>query len=407
MPFGRKFLWNFLEPLHYNTIIKKIARQVNSRGTDRAAGPARNNAMLDDNPIFDLTSCRLCPRSCGADRFTSRGFCGATARLAVARASLHPWEEPCISGDKGAGTVFFSYCQLGCVYCQNYAISRTSGQSDKAPFGKEMSPRSLAESFLRLQRLGAATIDLVTPTHYAPQIVEALRLARQGLDDEKLVIPAVWNSSGYETAEMVRAIAGDIDIFMPDFKYYSPDTARRYSNALDYPERAMAAVTAMVEEKGPPVYAPASVPCVPHDRPEQAAGRSPGPREQAVSCSPAAPSAENFPSSDRPEPSARLESGVIVRHLVLPGRRHESIALVEELYRRFGDRIILSLMNQYTPIAGAPYLKDFPELRRKLTGFEYDSVVNAAWDAGFTNAYIQQGGTVSESFIPAFDGRGL
>lgn len=236
----------------------------------------------------------------------------------------------------------------------------------------------------------------MTPTHYAPQIIEALRLARQGLDGERLVIPAVWNSSGYETAEMVQAIAGDIDIFMPDFKYYSPDTAWRYSNAPDYPERAMAAVTAMVEEKGPPVYAPASVPCVPHDRPEQ-----------AVSCSPAAPSAENFSSSDRPEPSARLKSGVIVRHLVLPGRRHESIALVEELSRRFGDGIILSLMNQYTPIAGAPYLKDFPELRRKLTGFEYDSVVNAAWDAGFTNAYIQQGGTVSESFIPAFDGRGL
>lgn len=385
MSFGRKFLWNFPEPLHYNTIIKKIARQVSFRGTDRAAGPARNNAMLDDNPIFDLTSCRLCPRSCGADRFTSRGFCGAAARLAVARASLHPWEEPCISGDKGAGTVFFSYCQLGCVYCQNYAISRTSGQSDKEPFGKEISPQALAESFLRLQRLGAATIDLVTPTHYAPQIIEALRLARQGLDGERLVIPAVWNSSGYETAEMVRAIAGDIDIFMPDFKYYSPDTARRYSNAPDYPERAMAAVTAMVEEKGPPVYAPASVPCVPHDRPEQAAG-----------C-----------SSDRPEFSACLKSGVIVRHLVLPGRRHESIALVKELYRRFGDGIILSLMNQYTPIAGAPYLKDFPELRRKLTGFEYDSVVNAAWDAGFTNAYIQQGGTVSESFIPAFDGRGL
>lgn len=392
---GRKFLWNFPDPLHYNTIIKKIARQVNSRRTDRAAGPARNNAMLDDNPIFDLTSCRLCPRSCGADRFTGRGFCGATARLAVARASLHPWEEPCISGDKGAGTVFFSYCQLGCVYCQNYAISRTSGQSDKAPFGKEISPQALAESFLRLQRLGAATIDLVTPTHYAPQIIEALRLARQGLDGERLVIPAVWNSSGYETAEMVRAIAGDIDIFMPDFKYYSSDTARRYSNASDYPERAMEAVTAMVEEKGPPVYAPASVPCSSHRQ------------EQAVSCSPAAPSAENFSSSDRLEFSVRLKSGVIVRHLVLPGCRHESIALVKELYRRFGDGIILSLMNQYTPIAGAPYLKDFPELRRKLTGFEYDSVVNAAWDAGFTNAYIQQGGTVSESFIPAFDGRGL
>lgn len=341
--------------------------------------------MLDDNPIFDLTSCRLCPRNCGANRFTSRGFCGASARLAAARASLHPWEEPCISGDKGAGTVFFSYCQLGCVYCQNYAISRTSGQSDKAPFGKEISPRSLAESFLRLQGLGAATIDLVTPTHYAPQIIEALRLARQGLDDEKLVIPAVWNSSGYETAEMVRAIAGDIDIFMPDFKYYSPDTARRYSNAPDYPERAMEAVAAMVEEKGPPVYAPASISCSSRDRQEQAAG-----------C-----------VSDRPEPPAPLKSGVILRHLVLPGRRHESIALVKELYRRFGGRIILSLMNQYTPIAGAPYLKDFPELRRKLTGFEYDSVVNAAWDAGFTNAYIQQGGTVSESFIPLFDGRGL
>lgn len=328
--------------------------------------------MFDDDPIFDLTNCRLCPRNCGADRFTGRGYCGAPARLAAARASLHLWEEPCISGDKGAGTVFFSYCQLGCVYCQNHAISRVSGPSGKAPFGKEISPRSLAETFLNLQGLGAATIDLVTPTHYAPQIIEALRLARQEPGREKLVIPAVWNSSGYETAEMFRAIAGDIDIFMPDFKYYSGDTARRYSNAPDYPERAMEAVAAMVGEKGPPVFAPAAAGC----------------------------------SSDRPD-SAPLKSGVIVRHLVLPGHRHESIALVEELYRRFGNSIILSLMNQYTPIAGAPYLKKFPELRRKLTGFEYDSVVNAAWDAGFSNAYIQQGGTVSESFIPAFDGLGL
>lgn len=362
--------------------------------------------MLDDNPIFDLANCRLCPRRCGVDRFAGRGFCGAPAKLAAARASLHPWEEPCISGDKGAGAVFFSYCQLGCVYCQNYAISRGSGQSDKAPFGKEISPRSLAESFLRLQSLGAATIDLVTPTHYAPQIIEALRLARQGLGRERLVIPAVWNSSGYETAEMVRAIAGDVDIFMPDFKYYSRDTARRYSNAPDYPEWAVEAVAAMVEEKGPPVYAPAAVPCSSHQQ-EQEAGRFFGPQEQAASCSSAAPREAVCPSPDRPELSARLKSGVIVRHLVLPGHRHESIALVEELYRRFGGGIILSLMNQYTPIAGAPYLKFFPELRRKLTGFEYDSVVNAAWDAGFTNAYIQRGGTVSESFIPAFDGRGL
>lgn len=362
----------------------------------RAANPARNNAMLDDDPIFDLTNCQLCPRRCGANRFASRGFCGAPAQLTAARASLHPWEEPCIAGEKGAGTVFFTYCQLGCVYCQNYDISSPAGQSGREPFGKEISPSDLAKSFLRLQKLGAATIDLVTPTHYAPQIIQALRLARQGLDSEKLAIPAVWNSSGYERAEMVRAIAGDVDIFMPDFKYYSSDTARRYSRAPDYPERAMEAITAMVEEKGPPVYVPAPAKHFPNNQLEQEiSGYSPQPEREI-----------NHSHSDQ-GPPALLKSGVIVRHLVLPGHRHESIALVQELYRRFGDDIILSLMNQYTPIAGAPYLKDFPELGRKLTGFEYGSVVNAALEAGFTNAYIQQGGTVSESFIPVFDGRGL
>ncbi|MDO4204664.1 MAG: radical SAM protein [Selenomonadaceae bacterium] len=328
--------------------------------------------MSINNDIFDLKNCRLCPRRCGADRYTGRGFCGAPAKLTAARSSLHLWEEPCIAGEKGAGTVFFTYCQLGCVYCQNYAISsqRSSGVDTPPPFGKEISVRELAASFLRLQSMGAATIDLVTPTHYAPHIIEALRMARQGIDDERLTIPAVWNSSGYETPEMVKAIAADIDIFMPDFKYFSRETALRYSNAPDYPERAMESITAMVETKGAPVYFPLT--------------------------------------SDEEEPDATLlKSGVIIRHLVLPGHRHESIALVQELYKRFEDSIILSLMNQYTPIAGAAYLTDYPELSRKLTKFEYDSVVNAALDAGFTSAFIQQGGTVSESFIPIFDGRGL
>lgn len=334
--------------------------------------PQKNFYMLENNDIFDLKNCRLCPRCCGVDRYKNHGFCGAPAQLTAARASLHLWEEPCIAGDKGAGTVFFTYCQLGCVYCQNYAIS-SRPQQTMQPFGKEISVRELTTSFLRLQSLGAATIDLVTPTHYAPQIIEALRLSRQGISGDKLTIPAVWNSSGYEAPEMVQAIAEDIDIFMPDFKYFDRKTALRYSNAPDYPERAMEAITAMVRAKGAPVFFPGSQ--------------------------------SGHAADDCSQP--RLKSGVIIRHLVLPGHRHESIALVQELYRRFGDGVILSLMNQYTPIAGAAYLTDFPELRRKLTKFEYDSVVEAALDAGFTNAFIQQGGTVSESFIPIFDGRGL
>ena len=324
--------------------------------------------MQQSHDIFDITNCRLCPRRCGVDRHTRRGFCGAPARLTAARASLHLWEEPCIAGEKGAGTVFFTYCQLSCVYCQNYAISSqlSSAVDTPPPFGKELSVAELAAAFLRLQAEGAATIDLVTPTHYAPTIIEALRLARQGINGQRLTIPAVWNSSGYELPEMVHAIASDIDIFMPDFKYYDRETAARYSGAPDYPERAMEAITAMVKAKGAPVYHPAD--------------------------------GENQPL---------LKSGVIVRHLVLPGHRHESIRLVQELYKNFGDSIILSLMNQYTPIAGAAYLTDYPELSRKLTKFEYDSVVESAIEVGFSNAYIQQGGTVSESFIPIFDGRGL
>ncbi len=324
--------------------------------------------MQQSHDIFDITNCRLCPRRCGVDRYNRRGFCGAPAQLTAARASLHLWEEPCIAGEKGAGTVFFTYCQLSCVYCQNYAISSHTAPADDAPppFGKALSVTELADAFLRLQSEGAATVDLVTPTHYAPAIIEALRIARQGIDGRRLTIPAVWNSSGYELPEMVHAIAPAIDIFMPDFKYYDRETAARYSGAPDYPERAMEAISAMVEAKGMPVY---------------------------------------YPVSDDNQPL--LKSGVIVRHLVLPGHRHESIRLVRELYKNFGDSIILSLMNQYTPIAGAAYLTEYPELSRKLTKFEYDSVVEAALEVGFTTAYIQQGGTVSESFIPVFDGRGL
>ena len=295
-----------------------------------------------------LKNCTICPRHCGADRLKGRnGFCGAGEPVRVALVSLHPWEEPCLVGDKGAGTVFFSHCNLRCVYCQNSVIS------SKAE-GTEVDVERLAEIFLEQQGRGASTLDLVTPTHYAPQIIAALETAKvQGLK-----LPVVWNSGGYETLEMIDMVAPYVDIFLPDIKYYDSDMAREYSAAPDYFSVASAAVSRMVELKGAPRFA------------------------------------EN----------GSMLKGVIVRHLVLPNGRKDSMRILDWLAKNLRGRVQLSLMSQYTPLYRAT---EFKKLNRRLTTFEYESVVSHALDLGLTDCYVQERRSASEEYVPNFDGSGV
>lgn len=290
-----------------------------------------------------LDRCTLCPRRCGANRSAGqRGFCGAGQTVRIARTMLHRWEEPCLVGAHGAGAVFFSHCTLRCIYCQNAAISHEGDGSD-------VTEEELARLFLSLARQGAATLDLVTPTHYTPQILRALSLARKN----GLTLPVVWNTSGYETVENVSRIAGAADIFLPDLKYAAEESGRLYSTAPDYAAAAQAAVTAMVKQLGPVQF-----------------------------------------SAD-----GQLLRGVLVRHLVLPGHRRESIALVRWLWENFGDRVQLSLMRQYTPLFRAA---EFPPLHRQLTTFEYESVVDAARALGMTRVYVQGAEAVGAQYVPDF-----
>jgi len=255
---------------------------------------------------------------------------------------LHRWEEPCLVGVHGAGAVFFAHCTLRCVYCQNHAISHEGR-------GREMDTEALAAAFLTLAAEGAATLDLVTPTHYTPQILSALTLARA----RGLTLPVVWNTSGYETAENIARLAGAVDIYLPDLKYASEESGHLYSAAPDYAQVAWAALAAMVEQVG------------------------------AV----------------RFDADGQLLRGVLVRHLVLPGHRHESIALVERLWAEFGDAIQLSLMRQYTPLYRAA---EFPPLHRRLTTFEYESVVAAARELGMERVYVQGAEAVGAQYVPDF-----
>ena len=257
------------------------------------------------------------------------------------------WEEPCISGETGSGAVFFSGCPLRCVYCQNYAIAH--GEA-----GKEISVGRLAEIFLELQEKQAANINLVTPTHYTPQIIEAVTLAQ----DQGLAIPIVYNCGGYEKLRTLRMLEGIVDIYLTDFKYMEPETARRYSHAPDYPAVVKAALSEMVRQTGDAQFS------------------------------------EN----------GMMRRGVIVRHLLLPGHLKEAKAVVSYVHETYGDQVFLSLMNQYTPL---PQVKDWPEINRRVTKREYDRLVDHAVAIGVENGFIQEGKTAKESFIPAFDGEGL
>ena len=293
-----------------------------------------------------MKNCRLCPRACGADRTRTRGLCGANDRMEAARASLHLWEEPPISGTRGSGTVFFSHCSLGCVFCQNRQISRREAA------GRETSVEALAQTFLSLERQGAHNINLVTGAHYAPQIIDALRLARQ----RGLSVPIVYNSSGYESLDPLKMLDGWIDIYLPDYKYYSSYYAARYSHAEDYHETAVDAITEMVRQTGAPQY----------------------------------------------DETGLLARGTVIRHLMLPGLAGDTAQVLRDIAARFGDSVLVSLMRQYTPFG----MQDWPELDRTITDAEYAEACTLFTELGLSG-FFQQDASISESFIPAFDGTGL
>ena len=291
--------------------------------------------------------CNLCPRSCNTDRDTSPGYCRVTNRIKISRAALHFWEEPCISGQNGSGTVFFSGCNMGCVYCQNNNISHGA-------FGKEITTRRLAQIFLELQQQKAHNINLVTPTHFAPQIIDAVKLAK----NNGLSIPVVYNTGSYEKPQSIEALKDTVDIYLPDFKYISAETAHKYSFCADYPDVAKKAIDAMIKQTGPCVF----------------------------------------------DDDGIIKKGVIVRVLVLPGYADEAKKIIEYLYRTYGDDIYISIMSQYTPCTD---LDKYPEINRKLTQQEYDEVVDFAVELGLENGFLQEGEAASESFIPPFDLQGV
>lgn len=301
-----------------------------------------------------MKECTLCPRNCKVNRAGGEaGVCGVSGDgILGARAALHMWEEPCISGEHGSGTVFFSGCPLRCIYCQNYEIAH-------AETGKQISVERLAEIFLELAEKGANNINLVTPTHYTPEIVQAVTLARGA----GLTLPIIYNCSGYEKVETLRQLAGIVDIYLTDFKYMDREIAARYSKAPDYPEIAKKALQEMVRQTGAPVF-----------------GESPS-GEQDM-----------------------LGSGVIVRHLLLPNCLQNGKEVVRYVYETYGDAVYLSLMNQYTPL---PQVKNIPELNRKVTEREYEKLIDYAIDLGVECAFIQEGETAEESFIPAFTCEGI
>lgn len=276
-----------------------------------------------------------------------------TNRVYAARAALHMWEEPCISGKEGSGTVFFVGCPLGCVFCQNREIAL--GRHREEVIGIPVTEVQLADTFLALEAQGANNINLVTPTHFVPQIICAVRMARE----RGLTVPVLYNTGSYETEETVRSLRGTVDIFLPDLKFMDPDISGRYAKAPDYFEVAEKAIRGMVEIAGEPVF------------------------------------------DDR----GMMKSGVIVRHMVLPGHTRDSKRIIRYLHETYGEKIYVSIMNQYTPMPGIG--DEFPELARRVTKREYERVINYAIDLGMENVFIQEGPTAEESFIPDFDGTGI
>lgn len=292
--------------------------------------------------------CNLCPRKCNINRKTSKGYCQVSGEgINLARAALHFWEEPCISGENGSGTVFFSGCNLRCVYCQNYNIS--SGD-----VAKEVSINRLSEIFFELKQKGAHNINLVTPTHYADKIIEAIKLSK----DKGFDLPFVYNTSGYESVDTLKMLSGYIDIYLTDFKYWKSTTSYEYSNAKDYPLVAKNALKEMLT--------------------------------QVPNC--------EFNSH------GIMTKGVIVRHLLLPDLVDEAKKIVEYIYSEYGDRVFFSLMSQYTPLEN---VASHEKLNRNVTDTEYDELIDFAIELGVENAFVQEGECAEESFIPKFDFEGV
>ena len=289
-----------------------------------------------------LKECRLCPRNCGVNRYENVGVCGASNNLKVSHYSLHHWEEPVISGENGSGTIFFSHCNLKCIFCQNKKIS-TLG------YGKEISGKRLIEIMLELQEVGAHNINLVTPTHFVPQIVRVLKKIK----NNSLKVPVVYNTSSYENVETVKMLAGLVDIYLADLKYFDNTLGCNYSNCDNYFEVACNAIDEMYKQVGRPLI------------------------ENDI-----------------------MKKGIIVRILVLPGHKDDAKKIIKYLFEKYNDNIYISIMNQYTPVTRS--LK-YPNLNWTVTDGEYNDVVNYACDLGVTKAFIQDGETCLESFIPEFD----
>lgn len=295
----------------------------------------------------DYSACTLCPRRCGADRYSGRGYCGMGAVPTAAKAGLHKWEEPCIAYKNGAGTVFFTGCSLHCVYCQNSLISSEL-------YGAGTSAEGLADIFLRLQEQGADNIELVTPTHFVPDIAAALERIKQ-----RLAVPVVYNTGGYELVETLRRLDGLVDVYLPDIKYHSPELSAKYSNAPDYFGHASAAVTEMIRQTG----------------------------------------------KLRFNDDGGLLRGTVIRHLVLPGCRHDSIRIMEWIAENTSpEQVLVSIMNQYTPFDFVP--DSFPELKRRVTKMEYNSVVRRASELGL-DGFTQEKSAVGEQYVPDFDLSGI
>ena len=296
-----------------------------------------------------MSDCVLCPRACHVNRLAGQtGYCGQTAELMAARASLHYWEEPCISGTSGSGTVFFSGCNLRCVFCQNHNIALGKA-------GRVITTEHLVEIFLNLQEQGANNINLVTPTHFLPQIVIALEQAKcRGLH-----LPIVYNTGSYESVDALRHLEGLVDIYLPDLKYLSAELSAAYSHAPGYFEIACDAIAEMYRQVGDPVI---------------------------------------------DENTGLMQQGVIVRHLLLPGQTKDSKKILRYLHETYGDHIYISIMNQYTPL---PQVAGIEALNRTVTPEEYDRVLRFAERIGIERGFRQEGSAASESFIPEFDERGL
>lgn len=293
-------------------------------------------------------NCLLCPRKCGINRSTGQtGVCGVSAEIKVARAALHYWEEPCISGKRGSGAVFFSGCSLHCVFCQNREIS--DGKE-----GKVISKERLSDIFMELADKGANNINLVTPGQYIPDIVWAVNDAKS----RGMKLPIIYNTSGYENVTELKLLEGIVDVYLPDFKYMDSTLSARYSRTKDYPSVAKQALSEMVRQQ---------------------------------------------PDVVIDDATGLIQKGVIVRQLLLPGHVNDAKAVLKYLYDTYHDHVYISMMSQFTPIA----LKDYPEINRTVTRREYERLVDYALEIGITNAFIQEGDVAKDSFIPAFDCEGV